>query len=422
MAEQADENGWAPLDPAQAGFVPADLPADQRPPPLPYDLPYDARALPPHDQGAVPPSGPVWPAPYEHPYGQPPPRRPWTAEAPPGTPYYRMTRTAAQRWWQAIAGTAAILATGLAAMFVVLIVGAFVQFLATGDDPGLDGGGSDGPVFGGGTAGLTFELGSLAVFLPIVLLAAWVFQRRRPGTLSSVAGRIRWRWLLICSGLAVLACVLSLVTAWLASQVVDEPAGNDTWVGWREFAGPAIVILLLVPFQAAAEEYFFRGWLLQSIAGCTLETRRARIARALSVVFRTPWPAIVISGAVFVLGHGYTGWGMVDIFCFAAIAGWLAVRTGGLEASVALHVFNNLMAFLLPAAVGQIEVEQGAVPWQFVAADVTPMVVYAVVIAWMARRRRLPTVTGAPGDASGVPAAELRFAGPQPDQVAESQG
>jgi membrane protease YdiL (CAAX protease family) len=51
------------------------------------------------------------------------------------------------------------------------------------------------------------------------------------------------------------------------------------------------VTLLLVPFQAAAEEYLFRGWLLQ----------------AFGAFMRTPWPGILIGAAAFTALHAYTG-------------------------------------------------------------------------------------------------------------------
>jgi membrane protease YdiL (CAAX protease family) len=157
-------------------------------------------------------------------------------------------------------------------------------------------------------------------------------------------------------------------------------------------------VVALVPFQAAAEEYVFRGWLLQGIAACTLETRTGRVGRAFSAVFRTPWPAILISAAVFTSGHGYTGLAILDIFVFGTLAGWLAVKTGGLEATIAMHTVNNLVAFLLPAAAGELSgsLKQGAVPWQLVVSDVVPMAMFAVVVVALVRRRRVQTVTSEP--------------------------
>lgn len=412
MGDQADLNGgWAPLDPELPAGAHPPQPHPQgpgRPQPHPQGQ-YAPQAYPqgpyppqPYAQGAYPPQPhppqdyPAGPLPYGPGYGQPPVKRPWTVAPPPGVPFHRMARTAAQRWWQLPAGTLAIVIGGFGAMLALLLVGLVVYGVATGETDLLDGLGDGGDrVFPNATADLAFNLAAVAVFLPFVLIAPLLVQRRRPGALSSVAGRLRLRWLLLCALLAAGFCALSYGLTWAASLAVDDPSdGADTWVGWGRFIGPALVILLLVPVQSAAEEYFFRGWLLQGIAGCTLENRRGAAARALSVVFRTPWPAIVISGAFFVSLHGYTGWGMLDIFGFAVVACWLAVRTGGLEASIAMHVLNNLMAFLLPAAVGELDIEQGAVAWQYVAADLTAMAVYAAAVLLLARRLRVQRVTG----------------------------
>jgi CAAX protease family protein len=326
------------------------------------------------------------PGPYPAPYGQPPVKRPWVAEPAPGTRYHQLTRTPAQRWWQPVLGTFAIFVLALSTAVTLMLAGLLV--FDSGESTGGD------ATFADPTLNLAFNLVTIAIFLPFVLLAAWVFQRRRPGTLSSVAGRLRWRWLAICGGLAVLFTMVSVIFTWIAGLTVDQPVTQgETWVGWSRFAAPALVIALLVPAQSIAEEYFFRGWLLQSIGGWTLQTRRGRVALALSAVFRTPWPAIVISAAVFTAGHGYTGWGVLDIFCFGLVAGWVAVRTGGLEAAIAMHVANNLLAFMLLASVGRLEIEQGAVAWQYAVADIAAMALFAVAADLLARAHRVPADT-----------------------------
>jgi CAAX protease family protein len=356
------------------------------------------------------------PAPYVYPQQpyQPAARRPWIQAPPPGTPYHRLARTPAQRWWQAVAGTLAIVAAGLVVVAGGLLAGTIAWYTLTGRElPVLTGPTPSGDLlFSDETADLAFALGVIAVYLPIVLLAALVFQRRRPGTLSSVVGRLRWRWLLTCFGLAAATCLVSYGLSVLVSGLVDDPGEQVEWVGWSRFAVPALVILVLVPLQSAAEEYFFRGWLLQSIAGCTLETRSGRLARRLSVMFRTPWPAIVISAIVFVFSHGYTGWGMVDVFGFAVVSGWLAVRTGGLESSIAIHVANNLVAFGFSAAAGQLDIVQGSVPWPYVFTDLLPLAGYAAAVLWLVRRRRIATVT--PQSSSGIEVS-------QPSQESGSQ-
>ncbi|XVQ12777.1 lysostaphin resistance A-like protein [Spirillospora sp. CA-255316] len=350
-----------------------------------------------------------------------PVKRPWVVPTPPGSPYHRMARTAVHRWWRPWVGTLAILFGGFTSVIVLGIGAMIVAAVVTGEVP--DGTGSGTTILGNEIADLGFNLAALAVFLPFAMLVPWWVQRRRPGTVSSVVGRLRWRWLLVCAGLALVFCAVSFGTSWVAGLVVDDPApADEQWVGWGRFLAAAAVIVALVPFQASAEEYVFRGWLLQAVGACTLETRQGRVGRALSVVFRTPWPGIVIGSALFTSGHGYTGWGMLDVFVFGAIAGWMTVRSGGLEAAIALHVFNNLMAFLIPAAVGQLDIVQGAVPWQYVVADVVPMVLYAAAVMWLVKRLKIqtvvpdPTAPAAP-EVPAAPGSPAPPAGPEAEPV-----
>ncbi|MBT2208532.1 CPBP family intramembrane glutamic endopeptidase [Actinomadura sp. NEAU-AAG7] len=429
MAESGDAHGWAPLDPEPTGerpLPPATSPAPpppQAPPPQGWPQPGQYQGQyghPGYPQPGYPQPGYPQPG-YAYPgYGAAPaPKPPWAVDPPPGTPFHRMARTAAHRWWRPLAGTLGILGLGFGLAIGLMIIGMIVRLAATGD--AMDDSASDS-IFGDATADLAFDLGMLAVFLPVGFLAAWVVQRRRPGTLSSVAGRLRWRWLLACCGLAALFCVVSYGSSMIASTLVGDDSGSDEhWVGWGDFLAPAIVIILLVPFQSAAEEYVFRGWLLQAVGACTLETLRGRVGRACSAVLRTPWPGIVVGSALFTAGHGYTGWGVLDIFFFGALAAWLAVRTGGLESGIALHVFNNLMAFLFPAAVGKLDIEQGGVRWEYVLADIVPMVLYALAVVWLARRMRIQTLTAETREEPGpdAPPAPARVGGsPGPEFAA----
>ncbi|MEU5884888.1 CPBP family glutamic-type intramembrane protease [Spirillospora sp. NPDC047279] len=378
-------------------------PYGQQPPP--YGQPYGQEQPQPYG-GAY--GQPPYPG-QGYGYGYPPPvKQPWIVPPPVGVRFHQMARTPVHRWWRPLAGSLLIVVGAMVLLFAVLVVGVIFAMAVNGGvyEPGEDG------MFGNDLADLSFQIASLAVLLPLAPLMAFAIQRRRPGTVSSVVGRIRWKWLLGCAGVALLFCAVSFGASMFAAQYVSDPdaGANDTWVGWGEFLLPAVIILLLVPFQASAEEYVFRGWLLQAIGACTLETRTGAVGRAFSRVFRTPWPGIVIGAALFTSLHGYTGWGMLDVFLFGAIMGWLTVRTGGLEAAIALHVFNNLMAFLVSAAVGNLKIEQGAVPWQYVVADVAPMILYALVIVWMVRRYKVQTVTTDPSAPVAEPAVAFAAA------------
>jgi membrane protease YdiL (CAAX protease family) len=290
---------------------------------------------------------------------------------PPGTPYHRLARTAAHRWWRTVLGTLFIVAGGA----VVALTGYLVVTLAAelaGRQDNADG----IPSFGARTD-LALGFLVIAVLLPMCLLAARWVQRRPAGTLSSVTGRLRWGWLAVCLPVAGLAIVLWLsVGLALVAAAGEETGLGDPLAGWGAFAVSMLVLLLVVPVQAAAEEYVTRGWLLQGLGAW----------------FRAPWVPIAAQALVFAALHGWgTPWGFADLTVFGLVAGWLTVRTGGLEAAIALHVMNNVISSGIAAAYDQLTLDETAadMPWQMAVADLPVLLGFAAVILWLARRRGL---------------------------------
>jgi membrane protease YdiL (CAAX protease family) len=231
------------------------------------------------------------------------------------------------------------------------------------------------------------DLTMLAVAIPLVLLAVRWIGRRPAGTVSSVTGGLRWRWLGLCL-LAAVPILAATTGAMLLLPAEDEP--SQQWAGWEVF-GPALAMLvLLVPLQAAAEEYVFRGWLTQAVGA----------------FLRSPWIAIAPQAVLFAAAHGWgTPWGFADLVVFGAVAGWLTVRTGGLEAAIGLHAVNNLLAFAAAASVvdGLASDDTAAdAPWELVLLDLTGVALYAAAVLWLARRHR-PART-APAELAAVPA------------------
>ncbi len=296
---------------------------------------------------------------------------------PPGTPYHRLARTAAHRWWRPVLGTLFIAGGGAVAGIGGLLVVTAAAAIA-GRPEGVDG----LPSFGE-RADLALGFLIIAVLLPMCLLAARWVQRRPAGTLSSVTGRLRWRWLLTCLPVAGVAIVLWLGAGLSLAAATGVDTGlDDPLAGWGPFAASMAVLVLVVPLQAAAEEYATRGWLLQ----------------ALGAWFRRPWVPIAAQALVFAALHGWgTPWGFADLLAFGVLAGWLTVRTGGLEAAIALHVLNNLVSGGLAAAYDQLTLDETAadMPWQLAVVDLPVLLGYAAVVLWLARRRNLATRTAA---------------------------
>ena len=102
-----------------------------------------------------------------------------------------------------------------------------------------------------------------------------------------------------------------------------------------------MVVVLTTPLQSAAEEYLFRGYLSQAIAGWV------RAPRAGAVV------AAVVTAALFSLAHlpGDLPT-FLDRFAFGLAASAVVWLTGGLEAAIVLHAVNNVLVFVLAGALG----------------------------------------------------------------------
>ena len=211
----------------------------------------------------------------------------------------------------------------------------------------------------------------IATLIPIAWALMAVVHRVKPRWLASVQPRIRWRYLLACLAVAVVALNGVLVLSTLASGV--PPFGVQ-----RGFWGFLVVILLTSPLQAAAEEIFFRGYLMQ----------------ALGSFFAQPWIGVVISSVVFALFHGTQNLPLfVDRLAFGLLAGLLVWRTGGLEAGIAAHVVNNIFAYVVAGLTTSIATVRAIqeITWIDAAFDVGGFALFAALAYLVARRMRLRT-------------------------------
>jgi len=239
--------------------------------------------------------------------------------------YDRLARLGFHRWW-----TPPVAVLTVALVWISLACGgvAVSAMTARAGDPTQS---SGSPL----VENLTM-LAGLALFTPIVLGVAALVQRRPAGTLHSVTGRIRWRWLGICVALAmVFAVLLILAMSWMY-DLWDEPVLT---IGWKRLLWVGALLLVLVPLQAAGEEYVSRGFLLQTLGAYHR------------------WVGVIGSSLVFAALHGFGTWsGFAALLCTAVIWALLVIRTGGLEVTIAAHAATNLLAFLLSAASGGLDV------------------------------------------------------------------
>src|SRR6266536_1900729 len=235
---------------------------------------------------------------------------------------------------------------------------------------------------------------SLIVLIPLSMSVARLLNRQAPGLLSSVVGRIRWRPL---AWFAVAAVLLELVMLG-----VIELGGIDLVTGGAggiapDAAGVIAVTLLTSTFQAAGEEYFFRGYLLQAVG----------------TLVRSSVVAVLVTTVLFTMAHGIWPWQspalFLDRFAFGLVAGFLVVRTGGLEASIAAHAANNVVTFVFAALTDSVGASLGAkdAPWSLVTVDIVKFVAFGAVALWLARRAKLSTVCDLPLVPAPAPGKKL---------------
>ena len=333
-----------------------------------------------------------------------PPTTPLTPDFRPQ--YHQLHRVGRPGVWRSLVGSVLVLLLVFALLPVVAGGIAFAVLLAVGNSVEqattvLDVTAEATP------AGLALLNVVIALAIPATWAITWWLHRLKPRWVASVAPRIRWRYLWVCLALSVVALMASFAVALLLPTVEGSaPLGevNDFTARTRNFL---LVIVLLTPLQAAGEEYLFRGYLTQAF-GSLVWARRA--SQALAVL----GPALI-----FALFHGLSQDAPVffDRFAFGVVAGILVIRTGGLEAAIAMHVLNNFLAFGLALAFGDLTTAlnaTGGSSWWMILSTLTQSLVYLGLATWVARAMGLINVGPPIGAAVRAPAEDPVLEGPHP--------
>ncbi len=208
---------------------------------------------------------------------------------------------------------------------------------------------------------------SLVLMIPALLAARAIMGPRPIGLLLSVTGRLRWgflgRCLLVALAVYALGHAAALVVEYLlvGTSAAPRPVAGFWWL--------IAMIVLVVPLQCAAEELVFRGYLLQTVGRW----------------LRRPVFAILLPVPLFTFGHLYDAWGLLAVAVMAVVAGWLTWRTGGLEAAIALHVVNNVVATLF-GALGLADPDAEESSWVALAVSAAMQVLFAWLVVRAARR------------------------------------
>ena len=290
--------------------------------------------------------------------------------------YHRLARSWPKyRWWKPL--VTGLIALGFYILFSIALVVPLVvvTFL---DPQGL--GADFEPLFTEGVIDTTvpsvlaFTLVSIALMLPALILATVIMGPRPLGLLSSVTGRLRWRWMLR----TVVPALIAFGASFALYLLVLPPLFGDP-IPAPNLDSDAVlmlaIILLLVPLQSTAEEYVFRGYLMQLLGGW----------------LKHPAFAILLPVPLFMLGHLYDIWGLLDVGVFAVFAAWLTWRTGGLEAAIVAHVINNATIFVL-GEFGLVDTTVTEGSPLGVAVTAGTLALYSWFVVRLARRHQVQTV------------------------------
>jgi uncharacterized protein len=289
--------------------------------------------------------------------------------------YPMMLRTWEYAWWRPAVGLLTLLAGVVVLAPIVLMPVLAVSIAIEGTRP-------FGQAFSDAVS-LKSVTPSSMLYLNLTLasavLVAWfcvrVYHRMRPRWLMSVRPGIRWSFFAACLGLALVALAAQILVGLVLPHDPNDITGKlhhftPTMVAL------AVVILVTTPLQAMGEEYAFRGYAMQAFGSLT----------------RNPWVAILLTSVLFALAHGVQNLPLfLDRFIFGLMAGFVVLRTGGLEAGIAMHIWNNIVAFGFALAFSDIDstLKVSEVSWWNLPLTVVQNGVYLVLVLLVARRMGL---------------------------------
>ena len=163
---------------------------------------------------------------------------------------------------------------------------------------------------------------AIGALVLLVLVVVARVHHLAPKWACSVQPGFRWRYALAT---LLVAVVMLNSVHWLSRW--DDPPTWNPGAGWGWWM---LAIVLTAPLQAAGEEFFFRGYLLQ----------------ASGILGRANWVAVVVSALIFAGLHGTQDVPLfVDRLGFGLLIGTLVVLTGGLEAAFGVHAVKYVCGF-----------------------------------------------------------------------------
>lgn len=204
-------------------------------------------------------------------------------------------------------------------------------------------------------AGAILILGSMAFNLFGLYVASRIVRDRPFSSYSTSRGG--WKWALFFKVFALCLALRGGLTLFGLAFSSNGGSGNQFTV-----AG-AILCIILAPLQCLAEEYLFRGFIAQTVGAW----------------FKIPVLGIIVSSAAFAAMHPYNLYGVLSMFMAGVVFSYLAWKSGGLEASSAMHIVNNAIGFGV-AGLGLTKIATEVTIGSVISQTVLQVIVMALVL------------------------------------------
>jgi membrane protease YdiL (CAAX protease family) len=313
--------------------------------------------------------------------------------------YPLMLRTWDFAWWKPVVGILSMVVLGLVVVPLLLMPVLAAAVAIQGGSGSFADRFVDSASVESVTPASMLYLNLTLASLTLVAMGLMRFVHRlRPRWLASVLPGMRWKFFFVCLGLSVVALVVSILVSAVLPSNPSDVGGNPNELTGRLIA-TGIVILLTTPLQALGEEYAFRGYLMQAFGSLTHSIAESwGLSRAAAARVAVGF-ALLITSSLFALAHGTQNAPLfLDRFAFGLMAGLIVVLAGGLEAGIALHILNNLLAFALAIFFGDLQsaLTVSEVSWWQLPVTIAQNGVYLLLVLFVARRMGLRNTTTPP--------------------------
>ena len=178
-------------------------------------------------------------------------------------------------------------------------------------------------ILNGGYEVMNSEIGqifsdlSVIIMLPSLYIAVKIVKDRPFSSYASSRGG--WNYKLYFKSLLIPFIIMIIFEGISVAFNGAEGTGHFS-------IGFFIACLILVPLQCIAEEYVFRGLIMQTFGSW----------------LNIPVLAVILQSIVFGIMHGYNSLGNISIVISGLLMGILAWKSNGIEVSSAMHTANNI--------------------------------------------------------------------------------